>query len=432
MVEILEELFEKVKTRRAKIGILGLGRVGLPLATVFATSGFQSLGIDNNLDRLNKIQKSICPFYDPSLQENLNDAIKTGNLRVVSNLSDSDYNIDVIFVTVGTPTNPDNTVDYGQLYGALEQISRLNLSGKMVILRSTLPVRTTEEIVIPFLESKTSLVAGKDFAIAVCPERILEGRAVKEIKELPEIIGGVNTMCNNIAAELFLSINSQKEILFTTPPSAELAKLFTNIYRYISFALSNEFAIWAERYQLDAAEIIRIANHNYPRCNIPIPGFAGGPCLSKDGILLDNNTTFSSIVSTAWKINESIPSHIVNNLKQIVGNLFNKKIAVLGLAFKAGSDDLRNSPSVKLVEILKSLGANVMVHDPFVQTTHTLAEVLQNSDIVVLATNHSVFKEKVNDIRSCGCKLIYDVWNMYRKTDFPNCTYVSFGQGLDN
>jgi len=117
--------------------------------------------------------------------------------------------------------------------------------------------------------------------------------------------------------------------------------------------------------------LIKIANYKYPRANIPIPGFVGGPCLSKDGTFLDNNTTFSSIVSTAWKLNESIPQHITNNIRKISGNLFNKKIAVLGLSFKANSDDLRNSPSAKLVKILESIGAVVKVHDPL-RKRHTL------------------------------------------------------------
>lgn len=323
-------------------------------------------------------------------------------------------------------------MDYSQLYGSLEQISELNLDGKMIIIRSTMPPKTTVDIIIPYLESKTSLKAGHDFAIAVCPERILEGQAVKEIHELPEIIGGINEISNQIATELFLSINPKKNILYTSPSGAELAKLFTNIYRYISFALSNEFAIWAESYNLDASELIKIANHNYPRCNIPTPGFAGGPCLSKDGTLLDNNTTFSSIISTAWKLNESIPSHVVNNLKKITGNLFNKKITVLGLSFKAESDDLRNSPSAKLVEILKASGAQVLAHDPYVKDTMELSEVLKEPEIVILATNHNSFKNKAQDINKSGCKVVYDVWSMYKKSDFPNCSYYRLGQGLDN
>ena len=159
-----------------------------------------------------------------------------------------------------------------------------------------------------------------------------------------------------------------------------------------------------------------------------MPGFAGGPCLSKDSTFLDQNTTFTSIVSTAWKLNESIPQHIINNIKKIGGNLFNKKITVLGLSFKSGSDDLRNSPSVKLTEILKSTGANILIHDPYVKSTSSLDESLKESDIVIIATNHKEFKDIKDKINNSNAKIIYDVWSMYQENDFPNSKYLRFGK----
>lgn len=407
-----------------------MGRVGLPLASVFATRGIKVIGIDIDEQRLSSIRNSKCPFHDPPLQESLERAISLGNLQVENNLSKIKDSIDIIFLTVGTPTTVDNRVDYSQLYTALNEVCNINIAGKMIILRSTLPPKTTADIVIPFLEYKTSMKAGIDFGVAMCPERILEGQAVRELHELPEIIGGVNEISNQIVTELFRTINPKKEFLYTSPSGAELAKLFTNIYRYISFALSNEFAIWAEIYDLDATELIKIANYNYPRSNIPIPGFVGGPCLSKDGTFLDNNTTFSSIVSASWKLNEAIPQHIVNSIKKISGNLFNKKIAVLGLSFKSGSDDLRNSPSVKLVEILKSTGAQVLVHDPYVTDTLSISDVLKSPEIIIIATNHKDFKSIIPQIAESGAKIIYDVWGMFKENDFSGIRYVRFGQGL--
>ena len=423
----LEDLLIKTKNRDTIIAVIGLGRVGLPLASVLANSGFKISGVDANQSRLESIKKGVCPFYDPPLQENLEKAISSGNVSVVKNISESNLP-DIIFFTVGTPSSGEGTVDYSQLYGALEEISNINIKDKMIILRSTMPPKTTEDIIIPYLEDKSSLKCGIDFGLAVCPERILEGKAVKELFELPEIIGGINKISTEIAKEIFLAINPNKEILITTLTGAELAKLFTNIYRYTTFALANEFAVWSEMYGVDGSEIIKLANHNYDRCNIPMPGFAGGPCLSKDGTFLDQNTTFTSIVSTAWKLNESIPQHIINNIKKIGGNLFNKKITVLGLSFKSGSDDLRNSPSVKLTEILKSIGANILIHDPYVKSTSSLDESLKESDIVIIATNHKEFKDIKDKINNSNAKIIYDVWSMYQENDFPNSKYLRFGK----
>ena len=423
----LEDLLIKTKNRDTIIAVIGLGRVGLPLASVLANSGFKISGVDANQSRLESIKKGVCPFYDPPLQENLEKAISSGNVSVVKNISESNLP-DIIFFTVGTPSSGEGTVDYSQLYGALEEISNINIKDKMIILRSTMPPKTTEDIIIPYLEDKSSLKCGIDFGLAVCPERILEGKAVKELFELPEIIGGINDVSTEIAKEIFLAINPNKEILITTLTGGELAKLFTNIYRYTTFALANEFAVWSEMYGVDGSEIIKLANHNYDRCNIPMPGFAGGPCLSKDGTFLDQNTTFTSIVSTAWKLNESIPQHIINNIKKIGGNLFNKKITVLGLSFKSGSDDLRNSPSVKLTEILKSTGANILIHDPYVKSTSSLDESLKESDIVIIATNHKEFKDIKDKINNSNAKIIYDVWSMYQENDFPNSKYLRFGK----
>jgi UDP-N-acetyl-D-mannosaminuronic acid dehydrogenase len=425
---LLDSLIDKVRNQDAVISVLGLGRVGLPLATVFANCGFKVIGVDNNFERLESIRKGECPFYDPQLQENLETCSSTGNLSVVSNF-DQNIQFDIIFITVGTPNTEKNNVDYSQLYSALGEVCQINLKDKMIIMRSTMPPKTTNDIVIPFIESNSNLKAGIDFAIAVCPERILEGQAIKEIQNLPEIIGGYNEISNNIATELFKKINPNKDLLYLSPSGAELAKLFTNIYRYISFALSNEFAIWAEKFGLDGSELIKIANYNYPRSNIPKPGFVGGPCLGKDGSFLDNNTTFSSIVSTAWKLNESIPQHIVNSIKNLLGPIFNKKITVLGLSFKSGSDDLRDSPSVKLVHILESTGAKVTVHDPYVKTSVDLPTALDSPDVVILATNHKEFQNLASAIQQSGCKIIYDVWGMYDKDDFTDISYFQFGTG---
>jgi len=319
-------------------------------------------------------------------------------------------------------------MDHSQLHSALQEISQEDLAKKAVGFRCTLVPGTINNLAIPYLEEKSRLKAGADFALAMCPERILEGHAIEELYKLPEIVGGVNDVSNAIFAELFKKINPAKTILHTTPTGAELAKLFTNIYRYVSFALANEFAIWAEVYGEDAHNIIKVANYDYPRCNIPMPGFAGGPCLGKDGFLLDNNTTFSSIVSTAWKLNEAVPQHVAESLRRRIGQLYGRRISVFGLAYKAGSDDTRLSPCVKLVEILKGCGATVLVHDPNVPNTSAMDKALENPDVVVIAVNHPEFSRLAKRIDESGCRLVYDVWGIFDAADFQKASYMRFGR----
>jgi UDP-N-acetyl-D-mannosaminuronic acid dehydrogenase len=426
---LLKKLIEKIESKKCVICVLGLGRVGLPLATVFANAGIKVIGIDVNQERLKLIKNSKCPFYDPKLQESLENALISKNLILNSKINQVTENIDIIFITVGTPTI-ENNIDYSQIYSALNELKQLDLKGKMLIFRSTLPPKTTTDIIVPFLEKNSSLKGGIDFGVAMCPERILEGKAIQELYELPEIIGGINDICNKIASKIFKILNPQKEILYTSSTGAELAKLFANIFRYTNFALANEFAIWAEKYGEDASDLIQKVNHEYSRSNIPIPGFAGGPCLSKDGLFLDSNSSFSGIISSVWKLNESIPQYIVNKIKEISGNLFDKKIAIFGVAFKAGSDDIRNSPSQKLVDILKSAGANVVVYDPHVKDTSTLDEVLGSTEIIIIATNHKEFLDLKEPINNCDCKIIYDVWSMFSDDDFNDKKYYRFGKGI--
>jgi len=426
-MNLLTALPEKVKDGKAVVCILGLGRMGLPLAIVFARSGLQVIGVDVDGQKVSTINKGIMPFHYPVMQDWLREVISKGKFIATDQPRRSIEQSDIVVIAVGTPTGIQYQLDYSQLHNAIHEVTNANVKNKALLLRSTAVPGTVVNIVLPIIEKETGLKPGVDFALAVCPERILEGRAHIELYELPEIVGGVNELSGAIASELFHKINPKKAILKTTPTGAELAKLFTNIYRYVNFALANEFAIWSERYGEDAHEIIRVANDSYARSNIPKPGFSGGPCLGKDGFLLDNNTTFTSIVSVAWKLNEAIPQHVVHSLTKEKGSLCGKKIAVLGLAFKANSDDIRMSPSAKLVETLRTYEAEVLVHDPHVKGTLPLERVLEDPDIVILATNHSLFKDLAPSIEESGCEIVYDVWGMFNPRMFVKARYMRLG-----
>lgn len=425
---MLQNLINQIESLNATVCVIGLGRVGLPLGVVLANCGLTCYGVDINSERVSQVNRGETPFKENGLDEWLKRAQERRKFHATIETKESISQSDIILVTVGTPATVHRCMDYSQLHGALEKISEVNLNGKAIGIRCTLVPGTVKNVIVPYLEEKSKLKAGEDFALAMCPERILEGRAIEELFNLPEIVGGINGVSNAIFTALFKKINPKKDVLYTTPTGAELAKLFTNVYRYLSFALANEFAMWAENYGEDAHEIIKAANYKYPRCNIPKPGFAGGPCLGKDGLLLDN-TTFISIVSTAWKLNEMIPQHVAESIKKRIGLLYGKKIAVLGIAFKAGSDDTRLSPCVKLVEILKGYGAIVPVHDPYIPDTLPIDQALESPDVVVVAINHPEFSNLARKIDESGCKLLYDVWGIFDRTNFKKTAYMRLGRG---
>jgi len=425
---MLTDVPARIRNGTAVVSILGLGRVGLPLAIVLARSAIKIIGVDVDAQRLSMIGKGEMPFHYPALQDWLRTVVRDGFLKVSDAAKNAIQESDVVILTVGTPTGSQYQLDYSQINSAMRELLAAELRDKAVLLRSTSVPGTMEKIVRPMLEKETGLRVGKDFALAMCPERILEGRAHIELYELPEIVGAIDPISVEIASELFRKINPKKKIIPTTPTGAELAKLFTNIFRYVNFALANEFAIWSERYGEDAHEVVRVANEGYERSKIPQPGFAGGPCLGKDGFLLDNGTTFTSIISTAWKVNETVPQHVVQALIAEIGPLYKVRVGVLGLAFKTDSDDTRMSPSAKLIDILRAYGAEVVVHDPHVRGTGSLDQALQNREVIILATNHTAFRNIAARIDDSGCAIFYDVWSVYEPTSFRRARYMRFGK----
>ncbi len=426
------QLLDKIKNKQFTMAVFGLGRVGLPFSLIFAARNVKVIGVDVDATIVERLKKGITTIREAGIEELLKKVMSEQKFIVTVDAKGAVDEADVIVVTVGTPLTHDLRPDFSQLHQALEMISSRSISGKLIILRSTVPPRTTEEVVCKLLKERTGLEVGRDFYLTYCPERILEGRALEELETLPEIIGGVDSASSIIAAELFKIVNPKKRTIITSAKTAELAKLFSNIYRYVNFALANQFALIAEYYGADAYEIIKVANQDYKRANIPIPGPSGGPCLYKDGYML-NYTPFIDFIKSAWHLNESIPLHMVNRTKEKVGCLFGLKVALLGLAFKADVDDTRQSPAVKLLNALKAEGCEVAVHDPYIASA-PIESVLSNADIVILAVNHSQFKDLTCQYIAKLAKpraLLVDCWGFFEPDNVRKAgmRYLGLGRG---
>ena len=412
-------LIDRIRSSDFTMVVVGIGRVGLPLALSFADRGVHVLGVDRNPDHVEKVNSGILPFLEHGAEPLLKETLDLGTFEATTDSEAAVAQADVVVLTVGTPLNTDLRADTSQLVSALTEIGGALRPGTLVITRSTISPGTTERVVVPKLEELSGLRTGHDLFMAFCPERIAEGRAVEELRELPEIIGGVDEASADLAEAVFRLLSPDKLINRTDPLSAELAKLFTNVYRYVNFALANEYALIAEHYERDAHEIIRILRDGYARAPIPMPGPAGGPCLSKDGYFLIEELTFPDFVMTAWKLNDSVPAHLVQRLR--VGmkangvSMESTKITVLGKAFKADIDDDRLSPSLRVIEMLERLGANVVVHDPYLSDIQ-LDEALSGAHGVVLATNHSMYYKldlsRLAELVHADC-VIVDAWGVF-------------------
>lgn len=430
------ELLEKIRQRQFQMGVVGLGRIGLPLALSYAGCGIRTIGIDLDEGRLNNVRGGVMPFHEAGADEILQRSREMGTLQVSTDY-DSLREADAIFVAVGTALNNEFRPDYSQLHGALAGLATVLHPVQLIMLRSTVSPGTLTKVVRPFLENVSNLKVGRDILLASTPERIAGGRALTELPVLTEIVGGVDELSSQVAAEVLKCLGAEKKVLTTSSVGAELAKLFTNVYRYVTFALANEFALLAEVHGVDAHEIIRLANEDYPRGGIPRPGPCGGPCLTKDGYFLVEDLTFPDFILTAWKLNEAVPAYVVRRLKRRLAersqSLAGAKVCVLGLGFKAESDDTRQSPAIRVIELLKGEGASVVACDPF-HDTPDVASVVREVDAVVLATNHAAYRDLtfLKMLKSSHPPpILVDFWGEWdeEQVKAANLELVVFGKG---
>ncbi|MDP9235065.1 MAG: nucleotide sugar dehydrogenase [Actinomycetota bacterium] len=416
-------LADRIRGRTAPVAIVGMGRVGLPLGIAFARVGHRIMGIDTDPTRRREIELGKMPFHEPGCEQALLEAVEDGTLTVHGDPGEVVPGADIIVLCVPTPLAADLRADYGELRGALDDLAPSLRPGQLLILRSTVSPGTLLKVVLPHIIERIPDVAER-LLLAACPERIAEGKAIQELEELPEIVGGKDPESTEAAAALFQTLNPNKKLHLTDPTSAELAKLFTNVYRYVNFALANEFAILSEYYLVDGHQIVNMVNDGYPRANIPLPGPAGGPCLSKDGYFLVEELTLPDFVLLAWKLNDTMPAHAVRRLARRLAahgmQLHGAEVAVLGQTFKRDSDDIRQSPAMRLTEILRREGAKVRTHDPFVPGS-ALDDVLSGAVAFVLATNHTAYDAVApGDIASLmeAPRVAVDCWGVLDRAAF--------------
>ncbi|KWT94352.1 nucleotide sugar dehydrogenase [Candidatus Magnetominusculus xianensis] len=380
----------------------GLGHVGLPLGIMLAEVGKKVVLYDINTKAIETVSKGKMPFLETGAEEILSKVIN--NTLFVSNdravITESHYVIIVIGTPVDEHLNPQFTI-FKQFF---DDLSGCLKDGQHIILRSTVFPGTTEKIK-EYLAAK-----GKNVRVSFCPERIAEGKAIVELRELPQIVASFDSDSEVEAARLFEILTD--DIMYLTPIEAELAKLFTNVWRYIQFSISNQFYQIAAQHKLDFYKIYSAITYKYPRAaSFPSAGFAAGPCLFKDTMQLaafSNNSFF--LGHAAMLINEGLPNFIVSTLKDRY-SLKEKTVGILGMAFKANNDDKRESLSYKLKKILEIESKQVLCSDVYInERGFVTAEALVSAaDIIVLGTPHKEYA----DLNIQKDKVMVDVWNFF-------------------
>ncbi len=394
------------------VSVIGLGRVGLPLALCFADRGLSVLGVDHDQSVLDAIRAGRMPFSEPGTQEMLDRVIASGRLDLAERAVDA-ARADDIVITIGTPSFSHIESDLRQVRAAVDDLLPMLRPGHALILRSTIAPGTTE-FVAGYLEKRRRLRVGEDLFVAHAPERIAAGRFVEEISTLPCIVGGVGEASTERAASTFSVFGAP--IVRTTPVQAELAKIWTNILRYTTFALPNLLMMDCERYGANVFEVIDLINRDYPRGGIARPGMTAGTCLRKDFAFSEERSAAPGMLLAVSRVNESVPLFLVEGIKRRIGSLSNRKVAVLGLTFKRDTDDERDSLSPKLIRLLERELADVAVCDPHAPSpTQPLDQAVADADVVIVATNHSAFEGRaalaeIVDRASPDCLLV-DPWD---------------------
>jgi len=398
----------------AEVAVIGLGRIGLPLAISFAERGLRVLGIDKDAERLQAVRDARMPFAEPGAQEALDRVHAAGMLVVTDRVADAAL-AEHIVITLGTPSLSHVEIDISDIRSALDDLLGHLDDGHTIVLRSTIAPGTTD-FVAGYLAKHRGFVIGEDVFVAHAPERIAAGRFFEEIGTLPCIVGGVGEASGERVGALFAIFGAP--IVQTTPVQAELAKIWTNILRYANFALPNLLMMDCEQHGANVFEVIDLINHDYPRGGIAMPGFTGGTCLRKDFAFSEERSNAPGMLLAVSRVNESVPLFLVEGMKRRIGSLNGRKIAVLGLAFKGNTDDERDSLAHKLVRLLERELADVAVHDPRVATpTPPFEEAVGGADAIVVSANHDEFcgPEPLRAIAELAGEdtLIVDPWNCF-------------------
>lgn len=380
----------------------GAGHVGAPLATVLAARGFRTLIYDINESGVRSLLDGRFPFLERGGEALLREALASGRLAGSTRIEDV-ARAETVVLTIGTPIDEFQNPDWEAVSRCVTDLLPYLTNTQLLVLRSTVAPGTTDRLQ-QFLTDR-----GVTLPVAFCPERVVQGQAIEEIQQMPQIVSGTSDVAERRAAAIFGRIATG--LVRMKPIEAEYGKLFCNAYRYIQFAASNQFFMMAHLAGCDYGRIVAGIKQDYPRMSgFPGAGFTAGPCLLKDTLQLAAGSNYQfGLGYAAMHANEGLPAFVVSDIARRYP-LSTMTVGILGMAFKSGSDDVRSSLSYKLRKLLRVQARDVLTTDPFVTTDPELlplADVLDRSDLLVIATPHHEYTAV-----HAGGKPVVDIWNL--------------------
>lgn len=381
----------------------GAGHVGFPLGLIFGSKGYKVSLIDKNKKNIDKINKGVTPFLEENSKILLKKLLKKKKIFATDNLSQVEKS-KYIIICIGTPVGTNLKPLLKGFLNFFHNLKKFLKKDHVVIIRSSIYPGVCEKVF--------KIISKKCSNLSYCPERIVQGKSIKELPKLPQLISGKNDLAIKHSANIFKRVC--KKIIITQVIEAELVKLFSNAYRYINFSISNQFYMICKNQNLDFFKLRNVMRDGYLRnANIPPSGFTAGPCLLKDTMQLSHffKNKFS-LGHSAMGVNEGIPEFIVSKLQK-ENNLKNKTVGVLGLAFKPETDDIRDSLSIKLLNILKSKKIKTLQSDEYFKNENNVTKkmLIKKSDIIILATPHRTYKK----LKISKKKILVDIWGFFEK-----------------
>ena len=407
------------------VSVIGAGgHVGFPFACVVAEAGHTVYGIDVNYKVVDNLNAGTVPYEEEGAKEILAKNISQGRLLFTTSF---DYieKSDVVAIMIGTPVDGEGNARLDDLFNFVDNtlVPRMK-KGQLIILRSTVSPGTTE-VLRKHIE-KHGYYEGVDYNLVFCPERVVQGKSIIETTKLPQIVGAFSDESYYNAAYFFNSF-IQNRVFQLTPREAEIGKLMTNMYRYVTFAFANEMWMIGDKHGVNIDKVIDACNYDYPRMDVPHPGpNVGGPCLFKDGRFLLSDIPFGDLINTSFLINEGMPDYVFNRIKAINPNI--EKVLILGATFKKDCDDTRNSLSYKMRKVCKKHGVEVDMWDPFIEADMWM--IPQEVDAVIVMTPHTgtdTFWPLIGFREDC---IVADLWKVYPESKLSNTGIYKVGDTL--
>ena len=445
-----EALFQKIQGKSAKVCIVGLGYVGVPLAVASAQAGFRVIGIDVDRQKVAMINKGVCYVEDAYSERYLPHFAKSGLIKATESLAEGAGSSDVIIVCVPTPLNKQGEPDLSFLKSVARGLSKIGEGFRLVIIESTSFPGTTSDIFQPLLE-REGKKPGKDFALAYSPERIDYGNAKFGVRNIPKVVGGIDQDSTKLGSEFYKSILDANVVSVSSPSVAEATKMLENIFRYVNIALVNELSVLHETLGVDFIEAINAAATK-PfsfMAHYPGPG-VGGHCIPKDPFYLVYKAKQAGfalrLVSASKAVNKMMPIHTIERLKNAFKmskrNLSNSTIVLWGLAYKGEVRDTRRSPSLELLKLLNQSRAKVRVFDPYVSSVKvgsqtydsstSEVESVRDADALIIATAHNAFRaadlSKLQSVMH-DKPILYDTRNIRTREESEKAGFIYLATG---